>query len=436
MNSQELIHDKTTIYDFNYDRVSTPLLLRRIQYWKEYFTVHEIKSIGLHYYQCVNSIAILFACLEKSVTIRTCAYSDFDVDNIIDQVDLIIIGQSKKEMHRPADSKFVLIDDLLKIDGPDYTPSDIDLDHVIIDNGDLTYTANSLILSAQTTTHFYCVNQPVATIQYTSHVGTLALFFLSPVLAGASIYSCAHLIDMASLLYKGLVSVVGLYPLHLHALMLIEKNINKESPFGQSSFGFKLNECTVMIPGTTPPPEVCEWALLRGANRIKVFYGVAELAMPCFVVDIGSPNFDFNARELGAPLPKVQYRLNSDNQLLVKSPGTNKTLDFDAQGWYNTKDYVIVDNNKLLFKGRDKINNQYLVDVQNFICGLIENTGIGFSDFSVFKTENGVEIHSYRIQVHDALLDHRDLLETELMNFDNISRIEFNYVDKSQIWKI
>lgn len=425
LSSNQLIHPNTTIYDFNYTVANKAELLQRIQYWKDYFIQHQVKAVNLLCYQGITQTAVVFACLEQSIVIDIT-----DHESVTANVDIAVIGYCKKQVHDPANPKSVLIADNLQLGyhGNNYQETDIDPHAPFIVNGTDVYTAGDFIRAGTLGKSFFSAGQNVATIQHISNLKTNAVWLLSPVLAGTNIYACAHLIDLSSLLYKGIADVVGLYPMHLHTLCLMERSVNSASPFGTRSFSFEFNNVTMMTIGKLPPPDVLDWALIRGAQKIQTIF-VADIA-PLFVNEIASSKDDLYARTLGIPVAGIDYTLNQDNELLIKY------VDNSDDMWHNTKNIVDNTNGQLVLKGTEKINNQYVSDMQEFVCGTVSDTNIGMSDFALEADNDCLRVLTYREYVYRKFCSMQDILTKELLNFSNVATVQYYYVDKSQTYKI
>lgn len=425
LSSNTLIHTSTTVYDFNYITVDKTELLQRIQYWKDYFTQHRVTSVNLLCYQGITQTAIMFACFEKSISINITEHH-----SVTASVDMAIIGYCKKQVHNDRNSKSVLIADNLQLGyhGNSYKENEIDIQAPFIINGTDVYTVGEFIYAGLLGKSLFSIGQNIATIQHISNLKTNAVWLLSPVLAGTNIYACAHLIDLSSLLYKGIVDVVGLYPMHLHTLCLMEQNINKFSPFGKKSFAFEFNNTTIMTTGKLPPPDVLDWALMRGAQKIQTIF-VADIA-PLFVNEISSSKSDLYSRTLGTLIPGIDYTLNRDNELLIKY------LDKSDDLWHNTKNVVDNTNGQLVLKGKEKINNLYISDIEEFLCGTVLDTNIGMSDFEIKVENNCLQVLTYREYVYEKFCSMQDTLTRELLNFSNLATVQYYYVDKSQTYKI
>lgn len=425
LSSNELIHPKTVIYDFNYTTVNKTELLQRIQYWKDYFTEHQVTSINLLCYQGISQTAIMFACLEKSIVINI---TDYEL--ITANVDMAVIGYCKKQVHDVLNPKSILIADNLQFGyhGNLYKENEIDTQSPFIINGAEIYTAGDFIHAGIMGKSLFSVGQNVATIQHIINLKTNAVWLLSPLLVGSNVYACAHLIDLSSLLYKGIVDVVGLYPMHLHTLFLMEESINNFSPFGKQSFSFEFNNVTIMTTGKLPPPTVVDWALIRGAQKIQTIF-VADI-VPLFVNEISSEKSNLYSSTLGTPVLGIDYMLNQDKELLIKY------VDNSDDMWHNTKNVVDNTNGQLVLKGTEKINNLYVSDIQEFLCGIVLDTNIGMSDFTINVDNNSLQVLAYREYVYRKFCSMQDILTQELLNFSNLATVRYHYVDKSQTYKI
>jgi len=367
----------------------------------------------------------MFACFEKSISINITEHH-----SVTASVDMAIIGYCKKQVHDDRNSKSVLIADNLQLGyrGNNYKENEIDIRAPFIINGTDVYTVGEFIHAGLLGKSLFSIGQNIASIQHISNLKTNAVWLLSPILAGTNIYACAHLIDLSSLLYKGIVDVVGLYPMHLHTLYLMEQNINEFSPFGKKSFAFEFNNTTMMTTGKLPPPDVLDWALMRGAQKIQTIF-VADIA-PLFVNEISSSKSDSYSRTLGTLIPGINYTLNQDNELLIKY------LDKSDDLWHNTKNVVDSTNGQLVLKGKEKINNLYISDIEEFLCGTVLDTNIGMSDFEIKVENNCLQVLTYREYVYGKFCSMQDTLTQELLNFSNLATVQYYYVDKSQTYKI
>ena len=113
------------------------------------------------------------------------------------------------------------------------------------------------------------------------------------------------------------------------------------------------------VSGGAPLHETVSRFFLSLGLPLLQGYGLTEAAP---VVSTNSLDHNIPA-SVGPPLPDVQYRIGSDNELLVKSPGLmsgywnlpDKSKEaIDSEGWLHTGDVVEMENSDIHIRGRLK----------------------------------------------------------------------------------
>jgi hypothetical protein len=434
ITSKDLINDNVKIVDAYVGTAGKTELLNRTQYWKNYFAEREVKTIGLHFYQCLNCLAIILACMENGVTIITGSYSPDGINEIAESADLILAGFGKDELRNHP--KVLWCNHFYN--DPEYAPTVIDPNFILFQNrtdtkrlvgNDAEFTAQEFILASYLASFNYYTN--VATIQYTNHVETNAVFLISPLWHGTTIYSCSHMIELASIMRQRPIDTIGISTVHLQALKIIEQSINADSPFGTASFKFEFKNADIVTQRigpqrAAPSAELCDWLFDRGVKSITSVYIPNRSLLPCFTKTISKGSTEYFSNELGTPTYRqIKYKI--DNEQLYIQGHNDK--------WFNTEDYAAEYDDKVFFKGNQKINGQYIADVQRFMLGIVNDVDVTLSDFVVQQEEDEFCVYSFRSATHDKLSNCKQLA-MELLNFAGIQRINFKHWDKSKVYNV
>lgn len=426
VTSDRLIHPLTKIVDFKFNHHSKEKILQNIQFWKNFLKDNNVQKISLHDHLSVDSISIMFACLEQAVTIYTCRKSAKDLLELSNDVDLIIIGKSCESLYRDL-PKYHLIENIVNtIELPAYVPNKIDIQNLFLvgkTSGTtsspkiIKHTARTFINASIVSTFFYAPGKCFSAYPNINHIGMAAVMCCAPTLAGAVIYSCSSLVDLMILTSRQIFDIVGMFSLQTEEWQQFEKVLKKTSTAIQYSITF--GQAELITAGASPGPTMADWFFAKNGKRIRSFYGSNETLSPNFVIDIDNPCHDFTKRELGKPIPGTDYKISNDNMLLVKNPGTS---DFTEQenGWYNTNDYVVESNEKFFYKGRKKINDYYILDLHDIIYKC------------TFK--DGVEIDHYLIDCENNKLNiytkHQFVLDSVNSNYEEIKK-NINKIDRN-----
>lgn len=433
ISSKDFVNEQIRIFDSDLTYYNKTGLLNRVQFWKNYFNQRLITKIGLHYYQCLNCTAIILACLEEGVTIYTGSYSSDGIGEIASEVDVILAGFGKEELQ--FDKRIVWWD--RPTNDPEYIPTVIDPDFVLfrnrIDTNRLVgngaeFTAGEFLTAAHLGS-YNCYAGSVATIQYTNHVDTNAVFLISPLFVDTTIYSCSHMIELAGLLRRRHIGYIGISTVHLQALKLVEDGMNADSPFGTESFKFEFKNADIVTQRngpqkSAPSAELCDWAFSRGANSITSVYIPNGSLLPCFTKTITRGSSEYFSDELGTRT-KVNYKI--DNEMLHIKDHTNQ--------WFNTNEYATEYDGRVFFKGDQKVNGQYIADVQRFMLGIVDDAAVTLSDFIIRYNNDILTVYSFRSTTHEKIIACKELAP-ELLNFAGIQKINYQHWDKSKVYNV
>jgi len=398
VTSDRLIHPLTKIVDFNLNYHSKEKILQRIQFWKNFLKAKKVQKISLHDHLSIDSIALLFACLEQSVTIHTCQKSSKTLLALSTEVDVVILGESSLDLYSDLPN-YYLIPDIInnKTELPVYVPDRIDIQSVFLvgktsgTSGPpkiIKHTARTFINASIISTFFYKPGKCFSAYPNINHIGMAAVMCCAPALAGTTIYSCRSIHDLMFLISRQIFDIVGLFAVQTEQWQNFEQALKEQLTVLQYSMNF--GQAELITAGSSPSPTMADWFFSKNGKRIRSFYGSNETLSPNFVIDINSPCHDFSKRSLGKQIPGTDYKINDDNILLVKNPGVSDFIEC-ANGWYNTGDYVVESDGELCYKGRKKINNRYLLDFHDIV------------HHHTFK--DGVEIDHYLINYENNMID-------------------------------
>lgn len=428
-SSKDLIYggcivDSTSAFPF-YEKKD---ILNRVQYWKDYFAERSITTISMHFYQCLDCIAIILACMENGITIYTGTYSNDMIDELANTVDLTIVGFGKTEIStdRP---KFLNANHYHK--DPVYIATEFKLNSILIKNvadsnrvfsNLVEYTVEEFILASKPLLKSIFSGGNIATIQYTMHHETLPMLLTPLMIEQSTIYSCSHMIELASLLRTQGLDYIVISPTHLQAFKLLEDSMNKSSPFGAESFKFDFDGARIITARSgpqkaAPSAEVCDWLFSRGVDAITALYIPDTSLTPIFSKTIRKTDDSYFSNELGDSL--IDYTIENNKLWAIGR---------------DTGNYVAEYNNRVFFKGNRLINNQYIADVQQFMIGII-NSDVTLNDFVLNYVDDTLYVYSFRKAAYDTIANCA-ALRGELLNFAGVSNIVYKYWDRSKIYNV
>jgi hypothetical protein len=428
LSSLTLIHESTVVYDINLDLHDKNSLLRNIQFWKNWLDENNIKKIVIQEYLNLNTIALTYACLENNVAVYTCSKNQKAVEALSQKVDAVLLGNSCKNFFIKNNKKYFIIDQLIQgAQTPEYDESIIDLDFLFLigqTSGSSTgtpkeikHTARTFIAAAKCCTFFYYPGQRFSAYPNLNHIGMAANMVLSPTLSGCKIYSISNILELVMFCKRGIIDTIGLFTNQANSLqkaltILKDHNVSYLSP--------NFEGVEILTGGAPLGPGLADWFFSNNGKRIRSMFGNNEVLMPVFVHDVYNQFEDFYKRKLGNPCPFVEYRIDDKNNLWLKTPSISKYVDISSDGFYNTTDLVVSDNNELRYKGRKKINGRFITDLHDSILKIVWKNQIEFDDYILHHNSdtNKILVISHKLSVLDSFNTLSSEIKKILLDFD------------------
>lgn len=425
VTSARLIHPLTKIVDFNLNFHSKEKILQRIQFWKNFLKDKKVQKISLHDHLNIDSIALLFACLEQSVTIHTCRRSSEELLALSKEVDVVIIGEASKNLYSDLPNYYLITDVINnKIELPAYVPDRIDIQNIFLvgktsgTSGPpkiIKHTARTFINASIISTFFYKPGKRFSAYPNINHIGMAAVMCCAPTLAGTTIYSCRSLSDLMFLISRQIFDIVGMFSLQTEEWQNFEKVLMEHLTATQNSINF--GQAELITAGSSPGPTMADWFFAKNGKRIRSFYGSNETLSPNFVIDIDDTSYNFTKRSLGKQIPGTDYKITNDNILLVKNPGTSDFIEC-ADGWYNTGDYVVESDKELCYKGRKKINNHYILDFHDIVHRCTCKNGVEIDHYLINYENNKIDIYTKHQFVINSINSNLKEIEKNIKEID------------------
>jgi hypothetical protein len=367
-NSATLIHDKTVMVDLGFTHRNKQYLLNRIQFWKNWYRRNNFKRIMVASDPTMDSICMLFAAAETGVVLLTGNLSDgvepymrrsagaehhfINPYFTVDWLDFRHVDQSPIA-HLPItlmhENEFTR---LFEEEVPTYVPEYINNDNTLI-IGEVTGVADTRV--ANTCFNFlyggvlsmplYEEGDRFGSANGITHLGLVTKVVLAPLYKGVTFYTVQNFYDLVFMARRGLFTKLWFYDIHLK---LTEWHPNFSMPIDC------FKGCTIFCGGTKPSPKLMDHLFEKGgAKNLISFYGTFMAAGPIFLLDIPNRQFDVYNASLGIPSNGTLWKI-VDGQLWVKSPCQNPHAKVDADGYFNTFDYVKPHpDGGCIFMGRD-----------------------------------------------------------------------------------
>lgn len=424
LTSESLIHDSTVICDLDFTLHNKNQILNRIQYWKEYFSKQNIKNIILMDSLNLNSIAIMFACFENSITIHTIhAFPDSSED----RAELIILGRVhyKVALDTPKYLKINNYGEVVDYTASDYTPCHINLDHVwvsarmpgYIEDENIKHTSKTIIYSSIASIPFHKEKQGFAGIAQLNHIGIIGPFVLGPVLAGATIHSATTFADLMFLADRGVLGLMALWGDQINSM----RDFSEEYYSKFKNYKFDLRRCAIATAGRSPSYSALQWVLNSHGTKLISYYSNHRYITPLFKLDIESYDFDFYSRDLGQLMDGIEYKIDDDNYILVKNVTNSPFIECDSDGWIKVGDLAVEESGKVYFKGTTKIKNCFQADIENTIHLLLEDQTVGFGDFAIRYDEitDTLSVLVFNDKMYDKMSFIKDAIHAKLTMFIN-----------------
>jgi hypothetical protein len=453
-SSLTLIHESTIVYDLNLEQHDKNSLLRCIQWWKNWLSENNIRKIVIQEYLNLSTIALTYACLENKVVVYTCSKNTNAVKSLSQKVDAVLIGRGCQFLFDKDNKKYFMIDQMIQETTLlEYQESLIDLNSSFLvgqTSGSSTgtpkevkHTARTFLAAAKCCTFFYYPGQRFSAYPNLNHIGMAANMVISPTLAGCTIYSISNMLELVMFCKRGIIDTIGLFTNQSNTLQQIS-TLLKDHGFDYLSIDFDGVE--VLTGGSPLGPDLADWFFSNNGKRIRSMLGNNEVLMPLFVHDVYNQFDDFYKQNIGQPCPFVEYRIDEQNNLWVKTPSISEYVDTSADGFYNTTDLVVKENNEIHYKGRKRINDHFMTEVYNCILDVVWKEKINFNDYILHHNSetNKIVIMSHKLSVLDSfnklandvkkiLLDFKCEPEFETLHNDGSNGIKYVLQDPNLV---
>ena len=453
-SSLTLIHESTIVYNLNLDKHDKNSLLQHIQWWKNWLSKNNIKKIVIQEYLNLNTIVLAYACLENKVLVHTCSKNNDAVKNLSQKVDAVLIGRSCENFFDKDDKKYFMIDQTFQETKlPIYQEAIIDLDVLFLvgqTSGSSTgtpkevkHTVRTFLAASKCCTFFYYPGQRFSAYPNLNHIGMAANMVISPTLAGCKIYSISNILELIMFCKRGVIDTIGLFTNQANTLQQIFTLLKDHGLFHLSP---NFSGVELLTGGAPLGPGLSDWFFSNNGKRIRSMFGNNEVLMPVFVHDVYNQFDDFHKRNIGQPCPFVEYRIDEQNNLWLKTPSISERVDTSFDGFYNTTDLVVKENNEIHYKGRKRINGYFMTDLHDYILNVVWKEQINFDDYILHHNSetNKIVVISHKLLVLDSfnklandikkvLLDFKCEPEFETLQTDGSNGIKYVLQDPNLV---
>lgn len=430
LTSVSLIHSDTQVYDLDFSKHNKDGLLRYIQTWKNFLVKNNIKTIAVQEYLSLNLISLVYACLETSTRIYTCDKSKSSTSELSDSVDAVFVSASCADLFDHTKNNYYWIESIVnhRTVNQTYVPNTIDLDFLFVvgktsgSTGtpkEIKHTAKTFLAAAKCCSFLYYPGQRFSSYPNINHIGMAANMVLSPTLAGATIFTVASMVDLLGLCSRrGCLDTLGLFPSQITAWAHAARMLDSEHINWFSNIDF--SELEMLTGGSVLGPSVVDWFFSKNGKRIRSLYGNNEVLMPVFINDINSSEEDFFKRNLGIPCPGVEFKVDNNNNLWIKTHSISDFVSIGNDGYYNTTDLVLVEQDGVYYRGRKRINGFFMTEIHDAILDCIFEDQINLDDYSIHYNEanNQITVISTFQHVLDSLSRNTESVREVLARFN------------------
>ena len=434
--TQDLIHDSACIVDLSFIKRDKSYFLSRVQYWKNVFRENGYKTITISSNPSIDTIAMLFACAELGVLIETSNLDDgaeaflrrtktseicyvgkhfssswFDYRNI----------QSGPLAHKPiqvldekAVTKFMESNHLEYIPEVINTANDLICGEVTgVPNSRVVHTSGPFMYGGKLSADLYTPEDTFGSTNGVAHIGLTTQTVLGPLFAGATLYTINNFYDLVFMAGRNLFTKLFFYDIHLK---LTEWHPN---------FSFQpgaLKGTTVFTAGNLPSPHFLDIVFGLDAKKIITGFGTNAAASPLFMMEINNKQFDVYQSGIGQLRDEIQVKI-IDNRLWVKTPSQTVHVATDANGYFDTGDYIKQEGNKFFFMGKGITqlpsgNRVFSVQLQDYIQS-VSNGDMFYSEFMLETpnaTDTEINIYPLSLRAHDIISDATDRIKVLLQD--------------------
>jgi hypothetical protein len=258
--------------------------------------------------------------------------------------------------------------------------------------------------SARHRSQFFKPEDQYATYPNFNHLGVVSMHVMGPIIAGVTLYAITGNLDMISLLSRKMLSKITFFESHL-----------KELQTHFSAAYTNLSGVELYCGGGSPSQMFVDWFFSKNGKKIYTFFGASECLPPVFYNEILNTEYLITDRNLGKTVPPYVINKDSNDQLGLKGPAVGINVKLDKQGFYNTGDYVTIDNNSVKYLGRKRIETDtgflYQVEVENFINFQIAKEGLLPSSYFVDFDVGTIKLMPNSATAHQALTRLKEALD-------------------------
>jgi acyl-coenzyme A synthetase/AMP-(fatty) acid ligase len=420
-SAKSLINDDSLVIDLGLVTRDKQYLLNRTQYWKNLLRERNVKNIMLMQHMTIDSMAIVFACAEIGVTIYT-SYIDIEqIKEKLDNVELIIYGNtylmqfSKNLQEHVGNIPVMMLNEkettkhMAQLDCQ-YVEEFMDMEHTLVvgeSSGStgapktIRHTVKTFVGSTKQAWPLFEPGDVFATLNGINHIGFLAITMLTPLMRGVKIFTVNYVHEILMFTTRSFLTKLVLYE---HQLLFIN-----------SLPGFKVqpdcfNGITVITAGSLLSTRFVDMAFSYEAEKVISFYGNNEILGPAFILTMNSPMDPFDDGRLGVQAPGIDQTKIVDDQLWIKSDTISPSIKIDEEGFFNTGDYVARKDDQTVILGRKRFvtasGRKFFM--KNIADKILEQLGpennLYYSQFFLnYMGDNKIEIYAVDNQCYQLI---------------------------------
>jgi AMP-binding enzyme len=419
LTSADFVGDSFVFYDLKLQKRNKQDILKLTQYWKNFIRCKKATSLLLVDYLTPDSLAIFLACLETGTELLTSPNNKQKILDLSKQVDVVLIGEIMSDRAYVDDHKYIkyLYTDLLLSD--EYSPDFIDWDKILISGytsgttgvpKKITHTPTSFLSASVLASQFFSAADRYATYPNFNHLGVVSMHVMGPVIAGVVLFSITGNLDLISLISRKILNKITFFDINLKELMTHFPTHNVD-----------LSNVELYCGGSSPTTTFVDWFFDNKGKKIYTFFGASECLPPVFYNEIINKDHIVLDRDLGQLIEPHQIDKNNNDQLLIKGPSIATSVKLDDWGFYNTGDYVSIDNNTVKYLGRQSSVHQqkivYHVDVENVVTTFIADLGLMLPPYLIEFEKDTIKILLPSTKVHPVLAELAAVLADKFAGF-------------------